>query len=98
MQSLIISSPVFRSTSRALQTSTNMPTLLASLGPEDEALRVLVYLLKLCTVPSFPCCADEHYVPTLLASLGLETETYCRGWGLAYTDWSDNWIHPKSFK
>ncbi|KAI7839849.1 hypothetical protein COHA_006412 [Chlorella ohadii] len=44
------------------------------------------------------CIADEHYVPTLLASLGLENETYCRGWGLAYTDWSDNWIHPKSFK
>jgi hypothetical protein len=44
------------------------------------------------------CIADEHYVPTLLASLGLEDETYCRGWGLAYTDWSDNWIHPKSFK
>lgn len=44
------------------------------------------------------CTADEHYVPTLLASLGLENETYCRGWGLAYTDWSDNWIHPKSFK
>lgn len=46
----------------------------------------------------FCCPADEHYVPTLLASLGLENETYCRGWGLAYTDWSDNWIHPKSFK
>lgn len=37
-------------------------------------------------------------MPTLLASLGLENETYCGGWGLAYTDWSDNWIHPKSFR
>ena len=42
--------------------------------------------------------ADEHYIPTLLAVLGLENETYCDGWGVAYTDWSAGGMHPKSFK
>ncbi|KAL4439980.1 hypothetical protein ABPG75_002981 [Micractinium tetrahymenae] len=43
------------------------------------------------------CVPDEHYIPTLLASLGLENETYCGGWGVAYTDWSTHDIHPRSF-
>ncbi|KAL4420283.1 hypothetical protein ABPG77_005623 [Micractinium sp. CCAP 211/92] len=43
------------------------------------------------------CVPDEHYIPTLLASRGLENETYCGGWGVAYTDWSTHDVHPKSF-
>lgn len=53
----------------------------------------------LCLLPSFfpPPPTDEHYIPTLLASQGLEHETYCDGWGLAYTDWRGQAQHPRSF-
>ncbi|KAI3431710.1 hypothetical protein D9Q98_004755 [Chlorella vulgaris] len=44
------------------------------------------------------CVPDEHYIPTLLAVLGLQNETYCNGNGIAYVDWSRGGNHPRSFK
>lgn len=42
------------------------------------------------------CVSDEHFVPSLLASYGLDNETDCRGWS-HYTDWKKGGWHPRSF-
>lgn len=40
------------------------------------------------------CVSDEHYIPTLLAHLGLAGETNCR-FSVAYTRWAPpNSPHP----
>ncbi len=39
-----------------------------------------------CACRHFECYSDEHYVPTLLASRGLENQTDCAG-GLTNVDW-----------
>ena len=39
-----------------------------------------------CACRHFECYSDEHYVPTLLASKGLENQTDCAG-GLTNVDW-----------
>lgn len=50
-------------------------------------------------VASFPACpADEHYIPTLLSVRGLENETYCKGYGLAATNWSSGGAHPRAWR
>jgi hypothetical protein len=42
------------------------------------------------------CVSDEHYLPTLLASYGLDNQTDCAG--LAhYADWSAGGWHPRTF-
>lgn len=43
------------------------------------------------------CVADEHYLPTLLAALGLEKEADCEGWGVAAMEWKGGAAHPRSF-
>ena len=50
--------------------------------------------------PCAPSCrhADEHYIPTLLAALGLENETYCDGWGVAAADWTGLAAHPNTYE
>lgn len=42
------------------------------------------------------CVADEHYIPTLLAYLGLEGEADC-GAVLTYTQWRSGAPHPTTF-
>ena len=42
------------------------------------------------------CCADEHYVPTLLAYLGKDQETDCWGF-LVNVDWSRGGAHPRTY-
>eukprot|EP00879_Flechtneria_rotunda_P017338 GHRR01018162.1.p1 GENE.GHRR01018162.1~~GHRR01018162.1.p1 ORF type:complete len:820 (+),score=269.78 GHRR01018162.1:194-2653(+) len=45
----------------------------------------------------FPTCvSDEHYLPSLLASYGLENQTDCQG-STHYADWSAHGWHPKAF-
>jgi hypothetical protein len=42
------------------------------------------------------CVSDEHYLPTLLASYGLDNQTDCAG--LAhFADWSAGGWHPRTF-
>ena len=41
--------------------------------------------------------ADEHYLPTLLAWLGLANETDCYGW-LTHVDFSHGGYHPKTYE
>jgi hypothetical protein len=44
------------------------------------------------------CVSDEHYIPTLLAVLGLEDECACDSWGVAAVDWSrGHTSHPTSY-
>lgn len=61
-------------------------------------------LLDRTLPPACPCpcsfrdhCADchpeEHYVPTLLASLGREDETDCSSWGVVALEWSGGKAH-----
>lgn len=43
------------------------------------------------------CVSDEHYIPTLLAHLGLANETNCRA-SVAYTSWGPpSYAHPKTW-
>lgn len=42
------------------------------------------------------CVSDEHYIPTLLAALGLDAETDCQG-GVTHTSWAGNYFHPKTY-
>lgn len=43
------------------------------------------------------CCSDEHYIPTAIQALGLESEVNCVD-GATYVDWSFNvGGHPRSF-
>lgn len=42
------------------------------------------------------CVSDEHYIPTLLASYGLDDQTDCLGTG-TWTDWSQQGWHPGTF-
>lgn len=42
------------------------------------------------------CVSDEHYVPTLLAHLGLEGECFCDGI-ITHTHWDGNYFHPKTY-
>ncbi|CAD7696935.1 unnamed protein product [Ostreobium quekettii] len=42
------------------------------------------------------CVSDEHYIPTLLASYGLEDQTDCRG-SSTRVQWSGDTYHPKTF-
>ncbi len=41
------------------------------------------------------CVSDEHFLPSLLASYGLDDETDCQGLG-HYADWSLGGWHPRS--
>lgn len=43
------------------------------------------------------CVSDEHYLPTLLASYGLDDQTDCLGEG-TWTNWSSSGWHPKTFE
>lgn len=42
------------------------------------------------------CVSDEHWLPSLLASYGLENQTDCEG-NAHFTDWSLGGWHPRSF-
>lgn len=42
------------------------------------------------------CVSDEHYVPTLLAMLHVENETYCNG-GLTHNFWDGPYYHPHTY-
>jgi hypothetical protein len=42
------------------------------------------------------CVSDEHYVPTLLAWSGMETETTCSS-SVTYTEWRGRAPHPTTF-
>ena len=44
-----------------------------------------------------PTLADEHYFPTLLATLGRENETYCDGNGVASANWTIQGPHPHHY-
>lgn len=48
------------------------------------------------------CISDEHYVPSLLASRGLENETTCSGGGGTFVSWSykdkTDSNHPREFQ
>ena len=48
---------------------------------------------------SWPALADpQHYLPTLLAVLGLEGEVACGAWrGPAFMEWKGG-AHPRAFK
>ena len=50
--------------------------------------------LHTCSPPLNPACADEHYFPTLLATLSRENETYCDGNGVASANWTVGGPHP----
>lgn len=39
----------------------------------------------------------QHYIPTLFAAKGLESEMDCEGWGIAALDWGRGGAHPKSY-
>uniref|UniRef100_A0A383VRB6 Uncharacterized protein n=1 Tax=Tetradesmus obliquus TaxID=3088 RepID=A0A383VRB6_TETOB len=43
------------------------------------------------------CVSDEHYMPSLLASYGLDNATDCQG-AATYVDFSAGGWHPQSFK
>lgn len=43
------------------------------------------------------CYSDEHYFPTLLATLGRENETYCDGNGVASANWTIQGPHPHHY-
>ena len=40
----------------------------------------------------------QHYIPTLLATKGLDAESFCHIDGVAATDWSAGGPHPKNYK
>ena len=42
------------------------------------------------------CFSDEHYIPTLLAIRGWDSETDCFGYNV-HTDWTEGGPHPVSF-
>ncbi|KAF6256320.1 core-2/I-branching enzyme-domain-containing protein [Scenedesmus sp. NREL 46B-D3] len=42
------------------------------------------------------CVSDEHYLPSLMASYGLDDATDCKG-RVSYADWSPGGWHPKTF-
>lgn len=42
------------------------------------------------------CVSDEHYIPTLLASYGLDNQTDCFGQA-TYADWSVQSWHPRTY-
>ncbi len=46
--------------------------------------------------PAYPL-ADEHYFPTLMATLGRENETYCDGNGVASANWTIQGPHPHHY-
>ncbi|GIM04238.1 hypothetical protein Vretimale_8778 [Volvox reticuliferus] len=54
-------------------------------------------LHRVLTAGSRPCVSDEHYLPTLLASYGLDYQTDCLG-EAHFVDWTSGggW-HPRSF-
>lgn len=43
------------------------------------------------------CISDEHYIPTLLSTLGLENEAACQTWGVVALDWSAGGAHPRTY-
>ena len=43
------------------------------------------------------CFSDEHYFATLLAVLGRENETDCRGF-MMHVDWSRGGAHPRTYE
>lgn len=42
------------------------------------------------------CVSDEHYLPTLLAHLGLEGECACQG-VITHAHWDGNYFHPRTY-
>lgn len=44
----------------------------------------------------YMCFSDEHYIPTLLAIRGWDSETDCFGYNV-HTDWTEGGPHPVSF-
>jgi Core-2/I-Branching enzyme len=45
----------------------------------------------------YTCYSDEHYIPSLLAYHGLESETDCWG-GVMYADWQTGSAHPVQYE
>eukprot|EP00884_Botryococcus_braunii_P016679 jgi/Botrbrau1/3695/Bobra.0008s0022.1 len=45
----------------------------------------------------YTCYSDEHYIPSLLAYHGLESETDCWG-GVMYADWQTGSAHPVEYE
>lgn len=43
------------------------------------------------------CFSDEHYFATLLAVLGKENETDCKGF-MMHVDWSRGGAHPRTYE
>ncbi|KAK9815401.1 hypothetical protein WJX72_003085 [[Myrmecia] bisecta] len=43
------------------------------------------------------CVSDEHYIPTLIASLNLENETDCTG-GVTNAWWDGPYFHPRTWE
>ena len=43
------------------------------------------------------CFSDEHYFATLLAVLGRENETDCKGF-MMHVDWSRGGAHPRTYE
>lgn len=53
------------------------------------------YCLSCLLLPTYV----QHYLPSLLATLGLEGECACEAWGgHAYQDWKGQRSHPCTFK
>ena len=42
--------------------------------------------------------STQHYMPVLLAKLGLANETECGNMGIAFTDWNTTGPLPKRFQ
>jgi hypothetical protein len=40
----------------------------------------------------------QHYIPTLLASKRLDSESYCHIDGIVAVDWSKGGPHPRTYK
>ena len=52
---------------------------------------------SLPTLPS-ACLCLQHYIPTLLASKRLDSESYCHIDGIVAVDWSKGGPHPRTYK
>lgn len=68
-------------------------------SPRWPGVNLLVYThpgSSYVTGCSAASCADEHYIPTLLAVKELENETACTG-VLTHTHWDGPYLHPKTF-
>ena len=77
------------------------PTLSLGSAPSPCHLSTAVIPVEAQQSPSCccrwrDCYSDEHYFPTLLASLGKDLETDCVG-QLINVDWSRGGAHPRAY-